>query len=155
MGGQTHVLKATMQPPHGDRSRGEARHHKTQTQPTLPGGNIHAANMAGKEPCFWATAPFLESEWCFNSSALLLWSIELWCLKKSRHGGDLRSAYVKMFALALCLKCWKISLSLDERLQLILDFVFLRKLLPQSLESYIKALQINSHCIKTVYAKNK
>lgn len=76
-------------------------------------------------------------------------------MKRSRHGVALLSAYVKMFALALCLKCLKISLSLDEGLQLILDFVFLREHLPQSLESYIKALQINSHSVKTVYVENK
>lgn len=35
------------------------------------------------------------------------------------------------------------------------SFVFLRTLLPQTLESYIKALQIDSRCAKIVYSENK
>lgn len=52
MGGQTHVLEATMQPPHGDRSGEEARNRNTHTLPALPDGNIHSVNMAGEEHVF-------------------------------------------------------------------------------------------------------
>lgn len=77
-------------------------------------------------------------------------------LRAPRQGADLHFVDVTMFALVLWrLKCLKNSVRLEEGLQLILNFVFLRKLLPQTSESYIKALQIESHCVKTVYSENK
>lgn len=56
---------------------------------------------------------------------------------------------------AAYLKCLKNSVRMDRGLQLILYFVFHRKCLPQTLESYIKVLQIDRYCVKTETERNR